>query len=87
METFLMKYQLERYIVLFQEHKLEIELLNDLSDAELEDTLKKIALPLRTQLKIRDGIKRLKTRGMYYIRILKKHYFNKLGKSSLQSNE
>ena len=62
-DTFLRKLGQERFIDVFVENELDLDLLKDLSEDELKETLKELNLPLGPRMKILKGIQSLKVEG------------------------
>lgn len=73
-DTFLRRIGQERFIEVFVENELDLDLLKDLSVDELKETLKELNLPLGPRLKILKGVQSLNVEGewkMIFIIIMK----------------
>lgn len=62
-ETFMENLGLHRYIDIFKDNEVELELLLDLSENELDKILKDLKLPIGIQMKILKGLQYMKKMG------------------------
>ena len=63
-EPFLQKLGYERFIDTFIENEVDLGLLTSLSEKDIKETLKELALPVGVRMKILQEIKLMKERGM-----------------------
>lgn len=66
-KSFLLSMGLEKFVDLFKEHELELDVLKTLSEVEVKDVLKEIGIPLGHRLRISKKIKDTKADGKYMI--------------------
>lgn len=62
-EKFLRNLGQERFIEIFLDNELDIDILKSLSEDELKETLKELNLPLGPRMKILKGVQSLKGEG------------------------
>lgn len=62
-ETFLRKLGQERFIEIFLDNELDLDILKSLSEDELKETFKELNLPLGPRMKIFKGVQSLKGEG------------------------
>ena len=62
-ETFLRHLGQERFIEIFLDNELDLDLLKSLSEDELKETLKELNLPLGPRMKILKGVQSFKGEG------------------------
>ena len=63
-KTFLRNLGQERFIEIFVENELNLDLLKSLSEDELKETLKELYFPLGPRMKILKGIQSIKGEGV-----------------------
>lgn len=61
-ESLLHRHRMDNFIVAFREHDIDLNLLLELSESDLKDTLRDMNLPIGTRHKIKLEIKAMKSR-------------------------